>query len=108
PQGAPQSVSLKVSFEPAMSDATPCAVCGDGTGDYVDGVDGVTAYFSRYGHLQFYFHGGNTSPRRVLINYSDFYPSPNHPAVVPPPPIGSHSYGDFLTFYVFEPYTKPP
>lgn len=102
--GAPQSVSLRISFEPAMS-VTPCAVCGDGLGDYVDGVDGVSAYFSRYGHLQFNF-GVNTSPRRVLVNYSEFYPSPNHPPIVPASPSGPHAFGDFITFKVFDPYTK--
>jgi hypothetical protein len=104
--GTSETVSLKVSFEAAMSDATECAVCGDGLGEYVDGADGVSAYLSRYGHLQFYFHGGDASLRRVLFNYSEFYPSANHPAVVPPPPSGPHSYGDFITFKVFEPYTN--
>ena len=104
--GTSETVSLKVSFEPAMSDAALCAVCADGLGEYIDGVDGVSASFSRYGHLGFYFHGGAASARRVLFNYSEFYPSPNHPAVVPPPPSGPHSYGELVTFKVFDPYTN--
>ena len=102
---APQPVPLRVTFEPAMSDATPCAVCGDGLGDYVDGVDGVIAGFSRYGYFAFYFRGGDASGRSVLFDYSEFYPSANHPAVVPPPPSGPHTYGEFVTFNAFTPYT---
>lgn len=104
--GTSETVLLRVSFEPAMSDTTACAVCGDGLGEYIDGVDGVSASFSRYGHLGFHFRGGDASPRRVLFNYSDSYPSPNHPAVVPPPPSSAHSYGELVTFKVFEPYTN--
>jgi hypothetical protein len=104
--GTSQTVSLRVSFEPAMSDLTACAVCGDGLGDYVDGVDGVSASLSRYGHLGFYFHGGDASPRRVLFNYSDFYPLPNHPAPDSSQlPNGPQSYGELVTFNAFTPYT---
>lgn len=41
--GTSETVLLRVSFEPEMSDTTACAVCGDGLGDYIDGVDGVSA-----------------------------------------------------------------
>ena len=35
--GTSETVLLRVSFEPEMSDTTACAVCGDGLGDYIDG-----------------------------------------------------------------------
>src|SRR5215467_3438711 len=100
--GRATSVSLRLTFESTMSDGTPCAVLGDGLGEYVDGTDGVTAYFSRAGNLQ---SGGGTSSRSVTVNYSEFYPSPNHPASVPPPPSGPHSFSELNTFNAFQPYT---
>lgn len=104
--GASQTVSLRLSFETAMSDATPCAVCGDGFGEYVDGVDGISASLSRYGHLAFYFQGGAAGPRRVLFSYLDFYPSPNHPTPDPSQlPNGPQSYGELVTINAFTPYT---
>jgi hypothetical protein len=106
--GAAQTTSLNVRFEPAMSDFTTCTVCGDGFGDYVDGVDGISAYFSRYGHLYFFFHGGDASPRRVNFTYSpaQFYPSPNHPTPdASQLPAGAQSYGELVTFNASTPYT---
>jgi len=106
--GAGQTISLNVSFESAMSDFTACAICGDGFGDYSDGVNGVSAYISRYGHLYFYFHGGDASPRRVNFTYSpaQFYPSANHPTPdMSQLPAGAQSYGELVTFNAFTPYT---
>ena len=79
-----ETVSLKVSIDPVPENGA-CAVCSDNLGEYIDGVDGVSATFTKYGHSDFYFRGGDASPRRVWFYYSVQYPSTNHPFGTSPP-----------------------
>ena len=60
--GTSETVLLRVSFEPATTDAAACAVCGDGLGDYVDGVDGVSASFFAVRAPGFPFAWGQREP----------------------------------------------
>src|SRR4030095_1475492 len=41
--GTSAVVPLRVTIEPTDSNNIACKICGDGLGEYVDGIDGVSA-----------------------------------------------------------------
>lgn len=77
--GTSPAVALRITIEPTDSTATACKICGDGLGEYVDGVDGVSASFTKYGWLSIAFQD-RTAIRTVSFDYS----FPGNP---PPPPV---------------------
>jgi|SRR5215813_6566484 len=89
------AVPLRVTVEAADSSATACRICSDGLGDYVDGVDGVTASFTKNGYLSVGFQT-NATLRTVNFDYS-FPGNPAPPPTLPVigPSITSQVYPDF-------------
>jgi hypothetical protein len=90
--GSSQGVVLRVTFEPV----TACGICSDGLGEYVDGVDGVSANFSKYGFLYVDF----SAARPVTFDYS-------YPGNPPPPPALPVVTPKITTYKAFDPFTNP-
>jgi len=90
--GASQAVALRVAIEPVIA----CGICSDGLGEYVDGVDGVTANFSKYGFLSVVF----SAVRTVNFDYS-------YPGNPPPPPVLPVVAPKITTYKAFDPFTNP-
>jgi len=76
--GTSNVVPLRVAVESADSTSTACRICADGLGEYIDGVDGVSASFTKSGWLSVAFQDRSTI-RTVNFDYS----FPGNP---PPPP----------------------
>ncbi|HJX92217.1 MAG TPA: hypothetical protein VJ372_17070 [Pyrinomonadaceae bacterium] len=76
--GTSNVVPLRVTIEPTDSSSTACKICSDGLGEYIDGVDGVSASFTKSGWLSVAFQDRATI-RTVNFDYS----LPSNP---PPPP----------------------
>ena len=91
--GTSPVIPLKVQIESLDSLGTACAICPDGLGQYVDGQDGVTASFSKYGGLIVDF---GTAP--ALRSVSFIY----NPAEGAPPPMSLNG----LTTYTGLPSTN--
>ena len=106
--GTSAAVALRVTIEPTDSTATACKICGDGLGtntavyqnpnEYVDGVDGVSASFTKYGWLSVAFQDRATI-RTVNFDYS----FPGNP---PPPPVLPVVSPKITTYKSFDPYTN--
>jgi hypothetical protein len=89
--GTSPAVPLRVTVEPMDSMSTPCRICGDGLGintaiyqnpnEYVDGIDGVSASFTKYGWLSISFQE-SASLRTVNFDYS-LTGNPIPPPVLP-------------------------
>src|SRR5262245_23797004 len=91
-------VALRVTVEPADSTATPCRICSDGLGEYVDGVDGVSANFTKYGWLSVVFQD-TAALRTVNFDYS----FPGNPS---PPPVLPVTAPKITTYKAFDPFTR--
>jgi len=106
--GTSPAVALRVTVEPMDSTGTACRICGDGLGtntavyqnpnEYVDGVDGVRASFTKYGWLSVAFQDSATI-RTVNFDYS----FPGNPPAPPVLPVYSPKV---TTFKSFDPYTN--
>jgi hypothetical protein len=77
-------VPLTVTVESVDSLGNACAICGDGAGDYTDGVDGVKATIDQYGSIIIDFQTTRTKIRGLKYHYPG-------PSAVPPGD-GSHHY----------------
>ena len=92
--GTSALVPLRVTVEPMDSTSTNCRICGDGLGintaiyqnpnEYVDGIDGVSASFTKYGWLSISFQE-RASLRTVNFDYS----SAGNPSALPVLPVYS-------------------
>ena len=89
------AVPLRVTIEDTDSLATACRICSDGDGEYVDGVDGVSASLTKNGYLSIAFQNRSTL-RTVNFDYS-FPGNPAAPPVLPvvAPYVTSQVYQDF-------------
>jgi len=89
------AVPLRVTIEATDSTATACRICNDGLGEYVDGVDGVTASLTKNGYLSIGFQSRATLR---TVNFDYFFPgNPSPPPVLPvvAPYVTSQVYQDF-------------
>ena len=96
--GTSTPVSLEVHIESTDSLFTPCAICSDGLGPYVDGQSGVTARFGKYGDLVVDFQS-SAAIRTVNFTYN---PAGNNSAPLAIPVVAPKTY----TFKAFEPYVN--
>ena len=87
---SPQMFAAKPTTYPpmplkvALEDAEDCGICSDGGGEYIDGVDGVSAVFDQYGNFIFSTQTTRTKIRSLIYKY---------PTSAPPMPIsGSNHY----------------
>ena len=96
--GTSPPVSLEVQIEATDSLFTPCAICSDGLGPYVDGQDGVSAKFGKYGDLVVDFQSG-APVRTVSFTYYPAGANSSPPAI---PVVAPKTY----TFRVFNPYVN--
>ena len=79
--GTSNGVPLRVTIEKFDSSSTACKICSDGLGEYIDGVDGVSASFTKYGWLSIAFQDRATI-RTVNFDYS-FLGNPDPPPALP-------------------------
>ena len=89
---SPQMFAAKPTTYPPMAltvavDAQNCGICPDDGGDYIDGVDGVSAIFDQYGNFIFSTQTTRTKIRSLIYEYSAF-----NPAAPPMPESGSNHY----------------
>lgn len=68
--GTSTPVPLEVHLELTDSLGTTCAICPDGLGPYVDGQNGVSANFSKYGGLIVDFTSSTMALRTLNFNYN--------------------------------------
>ena len=99
--GSSTAVSLRVTVENYNSSGSLCQILPDSGGEYIDGAQGITALFDKYGNFYFKFQHGSTT-RSVQFNYTSPFllPSPLPPGS---PPFGANT-GDFITFKASDPY----
>lgn len=96
--GTSPPVRLRMTIEASDSSGNACKICADPLGDYVDGVDGVSAAFGKYGFLVVTMH--SPSSRTVTFDYS----FPGNP---PPPPALPVVDPKITTYKAFDPFTNP-
>ena len=97
--GTSSVVPLEVHIEFTDSLGTPCAICPDGLGPYIDGQNGVSASFSQYGGLVVDFQSSTVALRTVSFTYNPAgtnSPPPQIPIVAP----------KTYTYKAFDPYTN--
>ena len=82
------AVPLVVTAQAVDSDSSPCKICGDGLGQYIDGVDGVGASIDQYGNLIINFDTAQTPFRKLNFDYSN----PVDPSNAFRPPASLNSY----------------
>src|SRR5258707_11284276 len=82
-------VPLVVTVEGFASDGSPCRICGDGLGDYVDGESGVSARLDQYGSLIINF---DATASAGVLNLQFDYSDPLDPldTLAPPAPVSSY------------------